>query len=179
MCAYMCVCVRVFTYVPHFLHSIRILPTDSDIHSIALPALNPNPLTYVTPWFAVSPPTHIICFVFLNHMHTQNYVSSLVLFGDHYTIKFAFPLAAGTQTSLTFPTNFDLNRLLHFVACHTQEAGLDQSVSSEGQEKGEATGDSCRDLLGNSLRRKLFGQPERQVVVPKQFVQPTTISITE
>lgn len=73
---------------------------------------------------------------------------------------YLFNCTAGTQTSLTFPTTFDLERLLQALTCHAHDDALEGSES--GQEVGGAD-DSCRDLLGNSLCRKLFGQPERQV----------------
>ena len=53
---------------------------------------------------------------------------------------------AGTQTILTFPVSCDLEKLL---------AGATAACLSED--------DNNRDLSSSSLRRKLFGQPDRQV----------------
>ena len=60
---------------------------------------------------------------------------------------------AGTQTMLTFPMTFDLEKLV-MVAYHGK------ATPTECLEEGEG-----RDVGNCSLRRKLFGQPERQVCV--------------
>ena len=53
--------------------------------------------------------------------------------------------AGGTQTVLTFPFAYDLEKLLAGTAfCFTED-------------------DNIRDISNSSLRRKLFGQPDRQV----------------
>ena len=56
--------------------------------------------------------------------------------------------AAGTQTLLTFPVNFDLYQLL--------------GPGFNYPEEKSAAAAAC-DLGNSSLRRKLFGQPDRQV----------------
>ncbi len=66
-------------------------------------------------------------------------------------------LLAGTQITLTFPSNFDLEKLLASMSCQDPPAP-DKDESCEWNNDMED--DSS---LGNSLRRKLFGQPERQV----------------
>ena len=53
--------------------------------------------------------------------------------------------AGGTQTVLTFPFAYDLEKLLSGTNfCFTED-------------------DNVRDISNSSLRRKLFGQPDRQV----------------
>jgi hypothetical protein len=66
-----------------------------------------------------------------------------------------FSLSAGTQTLLTFPVNFDLHQLLGPGFNYLEE----KSASTAATTAAAAGGD-----IGNSsLRRKLFGQPDRQV----------------
>ena len=59
-------------------------------------------------------------------------------------------VAAGTQTLLTFPLNFDLYQLLG--------PGFNYL-----EEKSAAAATAGCDLGNSSLRRKLFGQPDKQV----------------
>ena len=63
-------------------------------------------------------------------------------------------IAAGTQTLLTFPVNFDLYQLLGpgFNYLEEKPAAAAASATAAGG-----------DLGNSSLRRKLFGQPDRQV----------------
>ncbi len=71
-----------------------------------------------------------------------------------YCITMLLPLhTAGTQTMLTFPITFDLEKLV-MAAYHGK------ATPTECLEEGEG-----RDVGNCSLRRKLFGQPERQVCV--------------
>ena len=66
-----------------------------------------------------------------------------------------FSFAAGTQTLLTFPVNFDLYQLLGPGFNYLEEKSAAAAASAVA-----ATGG---DLGNSSLRRKLFGQPDRQV----------------
>ena len=65
-----------------------------------------------------------------------------------------FLITAGTQTLLTFPVNFDLYQLLGpgFNYLEEKSAAAAASATAAGG-----------DLGNSSLRRKLFGQPDRQV----------------
>jgi len=66
---------------------------------------------------------------------------------------------ACTQTTLTFPSNFDLEKLL--ASLSDRETAPAPDDDSDSSERGGAMDDETS--LGNSLRRKLFGQPDRQV----------------
>ena len=61
---------------------------------------------------------------------------------------------AGTQTLLTFPMNFDLYQLLSPGFNYLEEKSAVTTA---------AAGGGC-DPGNSSLRRKLFGQPDRQVI---------------
>ena len=79
--------------------------------------------------------------------------------------------AVGTQTTLTFPATFDLEKLL-LAACHAHcgdccgrgGGGEDGGAAAAAAVVMAATGRETIDA-GNAstLRRKLFGQPERMV----------------
>ena len=64
-------------------------------------------------------------------------------------------LAAGTQTLLTFPMNFDLYQLLGPGFNYLEEKSAAAAASTATAAGG--------DIGNSSLRRKLFGQPDRQV----------------
>ena len=63
-------------------------------------------------------------------------------------------LPAGTQTLMTFPVNFDLHQLLGPGFSYTEDKS------------------GC-DLGNSSLRRKLFGQPDRQVRLMRSVILHT------
>ena len=64
--------------------------------------------------------------------------------------------AVSTQTVLTFPIDCDLSKLLGAAAyCYHHQQ--QQPHSNEQQQQQQAKGDQAN----SSLRRKLFGQPER------------------
>ena len=67
-----------------------------------------------------------------------------------------FSFAAGTQTLLTFPVNFDLYQLLGPGFNYLEEKSAAAAASAVAAAAGG-------DLGNSSLRRKLFGQPDRQV----------------
>ena len=64
-------------------------------------------------------------------------------------------IAAGTQTLLTFPVNFDLYQLLGPGFNYLEEKSAAAAASTAAAAGG--------DIGNSSLRRKLFGQPDRQV----------------
>ena len=75
----------------------------------------------------------------------------------YFTIILCSLFLACTQTTLTFPSNFDLEKLLASLSDQEPVApDDDESSEREGLMDDETS-------LGNSLRRKLFGQPDRQV----------------
>jgi hypothetical protein len=82
--------------------------------------------------------------------------------GEYATIPFQNILGilipfhtAGTQTTLTFPMALDLEEMLAAM-CHGQW----KKQGDEGEEEESA---SDKDCNSSTLRRKLFGQPERLV----------------
>ena len=91
---------------------------------------------------------------------------------------FFFFFLVGTQTTLTFPGNLDLEKMLSIMCRIHQHGGVYGGVASaeNEEERGRGgggggiggVGGSCEsegvDYCNTStLRRKLFGQPERQV----------------
>ncbi len=104
------------------------------------------------------------------NVHVQNGHSTPFFYMYMYVSLYYSP-PAGTQTMLTFPMTFDLEKLV-MVAYHGK------ATPTECLEEGEG-----RDVGNCSLRRKLFGQPERQVCVcvwgpPGRYTYSQTVHVT-